>query len=96
MHGKVGENLTVHFDLRGSEAFNESGIGQTLCPDTSVDTLNPKTAELAFAFLTVTILILTRLVDGILSVAGRVWSGIRESLSRVVIRVCDVCEMLVR
>jgi len=68
VHGEVGKDLTIHLDVCGLEAFDEARVSQILTTDSSADTLDPKAAELPLALLTVTILILVSLADGVLGV----------------------------
>lgn len=55
MHGQIGKHFTVEFALGGVEAAHELAVAHAFHADTSVDTLNPKGAELALLDLTVTV-----------------------------------------
>lgn len=77
--GEVSEDFAVEIDVGEFKAFDEAGVGQTFAPDGSGNTLNPEAAELSLTLLTVTILVLTGFVDGILRVAIKLGTEAAEA-----------------
>ena len=57
VHGEVGEHLAVDLDTCLVESTHELGIAHALETGSSIDTLNPQGAEVAFLVATVTICI---------------------------------------
>lgn len=77
--GKVGKDFAIELDIGGLEAFDEAGIGHSIVPDGSGNTLDPEAAELSLTLFTVTILVLTGFVDGVLRVAVKLGTEAAEA-----------------
>ena len=69
MHNEIGEDLAIHFNVRGFETFNEAAVGKLLGAGASTNTLNPQAAELTLTLFTVAVLVETRFTDGVLGVS---------------------------
>src|SRR5690606_2546821 len=83
----VGQNLAVDLDASLRQTVDETAIGQALLADSSIDALDPESAERALAVLAVTISILLRTVncslggaDGVLATATETSSLIQNLL----------------
>src|SRR5690554_3867662 len=66
VHGQIGQNLTIDFNIRFLQASDQTAVRQTVCTGTSVDTGNPQCAERALTVATVTVGILTSLDNRLL------------------------------
>lgn len=55
VHGEVGENLAVDFDSGLVDESHKLAVGKILKTRSSVDTLNPESAEIAFFLLAVAV-----------------------------------------
>ena len=64
MDSHVGQNLAVHFDASLVQAVDEAAIGEAEFADSSVDTLDPKSAEVTLVDLAVAVSVLLGTVDG--------------------------------
>ena len=75
VHCEVGEDLPVEAYVLLCELAHELGIGHTVLTCGSIDSLNPKSAELAFFGLAVTISIGETLLVGVLRYRPDILSG---------------------
>ncbi len=66
VHGEVGENLAVDFDSGLVDESHKLAVGKILKTRSSVDTLNPESAEIALFVLTVAICICETLFPSVL------------------------------
>ena len=66
VHCEVGENLAVETDVLCTELAHELGIGHSVLTCGSVDTLDPKGAEVALLGLAVTIGVRETFLVGVL------------------------------
>ena len=55
VHGEVGENLAVDFDSGLVDESHKLAVGKILKTGSSVDTLNPESAEIALFLLAVAV-----------------------------------------
>ena len=65
MHGDVGQNLAIDFDLGLVQAVDQAAVGQFVQTGCSIDTRNPQCTKLTFTLATITIGILTCLGDSL-------------------------------
>src|SRR5690606_11245117 len=83
----IGQDLAVDLDASLGKTVDETAIGQALLADSSVDALDPESAERALAVLAVAVSILLRTVncslggaDGVLATATETSSLIQNLL----------------
>ena len=55
VHCQVGQNFAVQGDTFGVDFTHEFGVGHSVGTDSSVDTLDPEAAEIAFFVFTVAV-----------------------------------------
>src|SRR5690606_16929880 len=77
---EVGKNLTVDLDASLVQAVNEAAVGQAVLTDSSIDALDPQSAEIALAILPVAICVLKRLLNRLLGDADGVLATAVETL----------------
>ena len=65
VHGEISHHLAIQFDTSQLGAVHELRIGQTFGADSSVDTLDPQSAEVPLFDLAIAIRILAGLFDGL-------------------------------
>ena len=66
VHGEVGKHLAVETDVFLRELAHELGIGDAVLTASGVDTLDPKSAEVALLGLTVTVCVGETFLVGVL------------------------------
>lgn len=59
VHGQIGQNLTIDFDVSLFQTSDQTAVRQTVSAGASVDTGNPQSAESTLTVTTVTICVLT-------------------------------------
>jgi hypothetical protein len=55
VHGKIGQDPAIDFDLSSGQAFNKPAIRRSKLPASSVDSQDPQIAEIPFARLAIPI-----------------------------------------
>ncbi|MNY17292.1 hypothetical protein D3C86_1506000 [compost metagenome] len=80
MDSHVGQNLAVDFDASLVQAVDEAAIGQAEFANSSVDTLDPQSAEVALVDLAVAVSVLLGTIHGSLCCADGVLAAAVEAL----------------
>ena len=75
IHTEVGEDLAVDVDAIGMEQTHELRVAETLKTGSSIDTLNPKCAEVALLGATIAECISQTFLPGILSNGPHILAG---------------------
>ena len=75
VHTEVSEDLAVDVDAIGMEQTHELRVAETLKTGSSIDTLNPKCAEVALLGATIAECISQTLLPGILSNGPHILAG---------------------
>src|SRR5690606_38026459 len=69
VHGQIGQNLTVDFNIRLLQTSNQTAVRQAVGTGASVDTGNPQCAEGTLTVTTVAVSVLTGLDNRLLGYA---------------------------
>ncbi len=80
---EVGEHLTVYLDTSLAEFTHENRIAHTLETSSSIDTLNPQTAEIALLVAAVTICIGETLFPGVFGYCPNIFAGTKVATSEL-------------
>ena len=83
VHGQVGEHLAVDLDTRLGEFAHEDAVTHALQTSSSIDTLNPQTAEIALLVAAVTIGIGQTLLPGVLCYCPNILAGSKVAAGKL-------------
>lgn len=75
VHGQVGQNLAVNFDVAFLQQTNQLGIRKPFQTGGCIDTLNPKGAKISLFCFPVTVSILLPLFPGIFGNSPNIFTG---------------------